>query len=218
MQEFFDISIPIHENMLVYPDDPAVRARPHARIQDGDDANVTALEIGSHTGTHVDAASHFIDGGQTVDELPLDRLIGPVLVVHLSPNVKAIGADELRAVGLGGEKRVLLKTRNAELLGRDEFSEEFAYLTGDGARYLVEAGVELVGLDYLSVEAFDAEEPEAHRTLLDREVVIVEGVDLREVPEGRYELLCLPLRLAGLDGSPVRAVLRTLNGKGKGPR
>lgn len=211
MPRFYDITLPIAEGMLTYPDDPDVSVRAHSRIADGDDANVTALGLGSHTGTHLDAASHFIDGGQTVDRLPLERLVGSVLVVHMPSDVTAIGVEELRGAGLDGATRVLLRTRNAELLGGDEFSEDFAHLTGDGARYLVDAGVELVGIDYLSVEAFGAEEPIAHRVLLEREVVIVEGVDLREVPAGRYELLCLPLRLAGLDGAPVRAVLRTLD-------
>jgi arylformamidase len=214
MARFYDITLPIVEGMLTYPDDPGVSVRPHSRIADGDDANVTALAFGSHTGTHVDAASHFVDGGQTVDRLPLERLVGPVLVVHMPANVTAMGPDELRGAGLDGATRVLLRTRNAALLNGDEFSEDFAYLTGDGARYLVDAGVELVGIDYLSVEAFDAEEPVAHRVLLEREVVILEGVDLREVPAGRYELLCLPLKLAGLDGAPVRAVLRTLDPAG----
>ncbi len=210
MARFYDISLPITDDMIVFPDDPPVDVRPHSRIQDGDDANVTRLALGTHTGTHVDAASHFMDGAQTVDALPLARLIGPARVVRIPDEVKAIGPDELRDAGVGEDDRVLLRTRNGDLLGRDEFSEEFAYLTGAGAEFLVDSGVELVAIDYLSVEAFDAEEPVAHHKLLEREVVIVEGVDLREVPPGRYELICLPLRLAGLDGSPVRAVLRAL--------
>jgi arylformamidase len=209
MGRFYDITLPITRELIVYPDDPEVSIEPHSRIDDGDDANVTRLAFGSHTGTHVDAARHFIPDGQSVDELPLDRLIGPVLVLHVPPDVTAVGADDLREAGLGGATRVLLRTRNAELLGRPEFQQDFAHLTGDAARYLVESGVELLGVDYLSVEAFDAEEPVVHRTLLEREVVILEGLDLREVPAGQYELICLPLRLAGLDGAPVRAVLRT---------
>jgi arylformamidase len=210
MRKLYDITLPIEEGMIAYPGNPETRLRPHSRIADGDDANVTELSFGSHTGTHVDAALHFIDGGQAVDELPLDTLIGEAVVVELPQDVKAIGAAELEAAGLGGAERVLLRTRNSELLGRDEFSEDFAYLTGDGAEYLVERGVRLVALDYLSVEAFDAEEPVAHETLLKREVVVVEGVDLRNVPAGRYELMCLPLKVKGIDGAPLRAVLREI--------
>lgn len=208
MHRYYDISLPVRDGMVTFPDDPDVRVRPHSRIADGEDANVTALELGSHTGTHVDAPSHFFDGARTVDRLDLDRLNGSARVVRIPDEVMAIGESELRAAGIEGETRLLLRTRNGELLDRDGFVEEFVHLTPDGARYLVAAGVELVGIDYLSVEAFDAEEPEAHRVLLEQEVVIVEGVDLRDVPDGRYDLLCLPLRLAGLDGAPVRAVLR----------
>jgi arylformamidase len=214
MARIHDITLPIEEGMILYPGNPQTRVRPHERIADGDDANVTELTLGSHTGTHVDAARHFVDGGQPVDELPLDRLIGPARVARIPDDVTAIGARELRDAGVEGEARVLLRTRNGALLGRDEFSEDFAYLTGEGAAYLVDAGVRLVGIDYLSIEGFDAEEPEAHRTLLEREVVVLEGLDLREVPEGRYELLCLPLRIRGIDGAPMRAVLRTLEDGG----
>jgi arylformamidase len=212
MTRFYDITLPIAEGMLVYPDDPDVRVRPYSRIADGEDANVTELAFGSHTGTHVDAARHFIDGAQAVDALPLERLIGPARVVQIPRDVRAIGARELREAGIDGERRVLLKTRNEVLLDRSDFQKDFAYLTGDGARYLLDAGVQLVGIDYLSVEAFDADEPVAHRALLEQEVIIVEGVDLRDVPPGRYELVCLPLRVTGIDGAPVRAVLRTLEG------
>jgi arylformamidase len=211
MSRFYDITLPIRPDMITYPDNPPVRVDPHTRIAHGDDANVTELAFGSHTGTHVDAAHHFVDGAQTVDALPLERLIGPAIVVEIPRDVTKIGAAELRAAGIDGETRVLLKTRNGELLGRDRFDEGFVHITGDGAHFLVERGVELVALDYLSIEAFDADEPEAHRTLLEKEVVVVEGVDLREAPPGRYELLCLPLKIAGGDGAPVRAVLRTID-------
>jgi arylformamidase len=212
MARLYDVTLAIHEDMITYPDNPPTRIRAHSSLDDGDPANVTELRFGSHTGTHLDAARHFVDGGQPVDELPLDRLIGPALVAEIPGDVKAIGPAELRAAGIGGEQRVLLKTRNSELLQESEFREDFSYVTGDGAAFLLEAGVQLVGIDYLSIEAFDADEPAAHRTLLKREVIIVEGLDLREVPAGRYELLCLPLKIRGIDGAPVRAVLRTMDG------
>jgi arylformamidase len=209
MSTLYDITLPIHEGMITYPGSPPTRVRPHSSIAAGDDANVTELSFGSHTGTHVDAAHHFIDGGETVDELPLDRLIGAARVVELPADVTAIGAAELRAAGLEDATRVLLKTRNGELLGRNDFAEDFAHLTADGAQYLVGAGVQLVGIDYLSVEAFDAEEPAAHRILLERRIIVVEGLDLRAVPAGPCELICLPLKIAGIDGAPLRAVLRS---------
>lgn len=211
MARLHDVTMPITEGMITYPGNPTTRVDPHSSLEDGEDANVTKLTFGSHTGTHVDAAHHFIEGGQTVDELPLDLLIGPARVYVLPDDVSAIGADALRAAGVQGEERVLLKTRNSALLGRDEFEEDFAHLTGDGAEYLLEQGVRLVAIDYLSIEAFDADEPAAHRTLLEREVIVLEGVDLRRVDAGRYELICLPLKVAGIDGSPARVVLRSVD-------
>jgi arylformamidase len=209
MPRLFDITLPISERLITYPGSPPTRLLPHDRIADGSPANVTELRFGSHTGTHVDAAHHFIDGGQTVDELPLDVLIGAAEVLRIDDAVTAIGAAELEAAGAGaGAERVLLRTRNSALLGRREFEKDFAYISGDGARFLVGVGVRLVAIDYLSVEAFDADEPVAHRTLLQHEIVVVEGVDLRGVPPGRYELICLPLKVSGIDGAPVRAVLR----------
>jgi arylformamidase len=208
MARLYDITLPIEEGMISYPGNPPTQLRPHSRIAHGDDANVTSLAFGSHTGTHVDAARHFIDGGQAVDELPLELLIGEALVVELPREVTAIGREELTAAGVTGAERVLLSTRNGDLLGRREFTEDFAHITADGAEHLVAAGVRLVGIDYLSVEKFGAEEPDAHRTLLEREVIVVEGLDLRGVPAGRYELFCLPLRIRGIDGAPLRAVLR----------
>jgi arylformamidase len=208
MTRFHDLSLPISERLITYPGDPPIELAPHARIADGDDANVTRLSFGSHTGTHVDAPLHFIDGARAVDELPLEVLIGPALVAEFDRGISGIGEEELREAGIDGETRLLLKTRNRELLEGDSFREDFTYLTGAGADYLLRAGVQLVGIDYLSIEEFGAEEPVAHRKLLEREVVIIEGLDLRGIPAGRYELICLPLRMAGLDGAPARVVLR----------
>lgn len=210
MPRFYDITLPVVGTMITYPGDPPIRITPHARIADGEDANVTELCFGSHTGTHVDAPRHFIDGASPVDELSLEDLIGTAVVVEIPDSVQSIGPAELEAAGPDGATRVLLKTRNSALLGAAAFEPDFAYLTGAGADYLVDAGVRLVGIDYLSIEEFEAADAPAHRALLGAGVIIVEGVDLREVAAGRYELICLPLRLAGLDGSPVRAVLRVL--------
>jgi arylformamidase len=208
MPRYHDISLPVSERLVTWPGDPEIRLPAHARIAAGDDVNVTVLNMGSHTGTHVDAPLHFIDGARPVDELPLDILIGPARVVEFDRGITAIGADELKEAGVHGEERLLLKTRNRDLLDDDAFREDFTYLTESGARHLLEAGTKLVAIDYLSIEAFDADEPVAHRTLLERDVIIVEGVDLRGVPAGHYELICLPLRLEGLDGAPARVVLR----------
>ena len=210
MTRTYDITLDIHEGMIAYPGNPPVGVRPHEQIADGAAANVTALAFGSHTGTHVDAARHFIDGGQPVEQLPLDILIGPATVLAVPEDVTAIDSDVLARAGLDGATRVLLRTRNSRLLREPAFREDFAYLTGDGAAFLVAGGVRLVGMDYLSIEAFDADEPRAHETLLHDEVIVVEGLDLNDMPAGRYELICLPLRVRGIDGAPARVVLREM--------
>jgi arylformamidase len=208
MSKLYDVSLPISEQLVTYPGDPGIELRPHSRISAGDDANITTLRFGSHTGTHMDAPHHFVDGGATIDEIPLDVLIGPAVVARIADDVRMIGRAELEAIDVRSAPRLLLRTRGSELLSHPGFRNDFPYLNADGARYLVEAGARLVGIDYLSIEEFDAEEPVAHRILLGAGVVILEGVDLRQVPPGPYELICLPLRLAGGDGAPARVVLR----------
>ena len=207
MRRIYDISLPVATGGVTYPGSPEIRIWHEQAIAHGDAANVSALSFGSHTATHVDAPRHFIDGGRAVDELALERLIGPALVCEFADHVMAIGEAELRKHDLGDRRRVLLKTRNSALLGSREFVPDFTYLAPDGAEYLVRRGVELVGIDYLSIERFGADAPRTHRALLERDIVIVEGLDLRRIPPGEYELICLPLKLAGLDGAPARAVL-----------
>jgi arylformamidase len=203
----YDISMPIRSGGLIYPGDPEIRIEAHRSIASGDPANVSVLTLGSHSGTHVDAPSHFLESGGTVDELAVERLVGPAVVLNLLGDTPEIGAAELVAHDLRGCRRVLLRTRNSALLRRGEFSREYRALAPDGAAYLADGGVELVGIDYLSVERFDSDIYPVHHLLLERGVVIVEGLDLSEVPPGVYQLVCLPLRLAKLDGAPARAVL-----------
>jgi arylformamidase len=203
-----DVSVPIVDGGVVYPGDPPIRIRAHSSIERGDPANVSALELGSHTGTHIDAPRHFFAHRSAVDAIPLERLIGPAVVLHIPPDVEAIGERELRARDLRGAQRVLFRTRNsARWKTNSQFTPEYAYLAPEGAEYLLRQGVELVGIDYLSIERFNSEDYAVHRALLERNVVIVEGLDLSAVAEGEYQLICLPLRLAGLDGAPARAVL-----------
>ena len=207
MARIYDISVPIADGGVVYPGNPEIRISYQQALAKGNGANVSAIAFGSHTGTHVDAAKHFFDDGQPVDEIPLERLIGPALLVAFPDDVRAVGAAHLKAHGLGGHRRVLLKTRNSALLTRREFAPDYTYLAPDGAEYLVGLGVHLVGVDYYSVEEFHSGHHRTHRALLGRNVVIVEGLNLTAPAPGVYQFICLPLRLAGLDGSPARAVL-----------
>ena len=207
MPRIHDISLPIAHGGLVYPGNPPIEITAQQAVARGGSSNVSALAFGSHTGTHVDAAKHFFDDGQTVDALPLERLIGRAVVVEVAPDVDAVAAELLRAAPLAGHTRVLIKTRNSGYNTEPAFRRDYTYLAPDGAEYLADQGVVLVGVDYLSVEQFHSGHHRTHRTLLAREVVIVEGLALAAVPAGEYQLICLPLRLAGLDGAPARAVL-----------
>jgi arylformamidase len=205
----WDVSVPVRHGGLVYPGNPPISITPVQSIARGDTANVSRIDLGSHTGTHVDAPLHFMDGGAGVDELPLDVLIGPARLIAFGDEVLAVGEAELRRHDLSGVTRLLIKTRNSAWLasGTPEFHPDFTHVAPDGAEYLVSLGVRLVGVDYLSVEQFHSPHHRTHKTLLENSVVIVEGLVLTEPPPGDYELYCLPTLLAGLDGAPARAVL-----------
>ncbi|HEU6443564.1 MAG TPA: cyclase family protein [Gaiellaceae bacterium] len=195
--EIIDVSVPLREGMVTYPGDPVVELERAASIAEGSPVNLTRIDFGLHSGTHVDAPVHFLDGAEGIDQVPLDALIGPCEVVE-APDL----TRESVARAPEGVERVLFKTPNSELWASDEFAEDFARLDGEAARLLVERGVRLVGVDYLSVG-----DEAAHHALLEAGVVPVEGLDLRGVEPGRYELVCLPLRVVGADGAPARAVL-----------
>jgi arylformamidase len=205
----YDISVPIRSGGVIYPGNPAISITAQQAISQGAGANVSRLDFGSHSGTHVDAPKHFFDDGAGVDALPLDVLMGPARLIAFADTVMSVGEAELRAHDLHGVTRLLMRTRNSDWLasGTTEFHRDYTYLAPDGAEYLVGLGVRLVGVDYLSVEQFRSGHHRTHRTLLTAGVVIVEGLVLSEPSPGDYELCCLPLRLAGLDGAPARAVL-----------
>lgn len=207
MTRWRDVTLPVAPGMIHYPGNPPVRIEPHSEIRHGASANVSLLSFGSHTGTHVDAPRHFDDDAAGVDALPLDVLIGPAVVLEIAAGVRAVGAAELARHDLLGRSRVLLKTGNSQLDPRGDFERDYAYLAPDGAEWLVERGVRLVGTDYLSIEQFRSGHHRTHRTLFAAGVVIVEGLALGGVRAGPCGLICLPLRLEGLDGAPARVVL-----------
>ena len=204
---FFDISLPIREGMIVYEGDPDIAVTSALALERGDPANVSTLRLGSHTGTHMDAPLHFIAGAPGIDALPLEVLIGPALVAEITAD-RVIEPRHLEGIPLERHPRLLLKTSNSALWDRPTFAREYVALSLAAARLLIERGVKLIGVDYLSVEAFGAEGHPVHRALLGAGLVILEGLDFRAVTPGEYELYCLPLRIAGGDGAPCRAVLR----------
>jgi arylformamidase len=202
----YDVTMTLTGDLPTFPGEPGVTLEPVHRIANGDPANVSKLSMGTHTGTHLDAPLHFFDGAPTVADLPLDALIGPALVVDIQL-ADTIRAHDLERIDLpSGIQRVLFKTRNSALLRQSQFSRDFVSIDPSAAHWLVERGVRLVGVDYLSAEQFGRTPAETHLTLLGAGVVIVEGLDLLDVPVGQYDLICLPLKLPA-DGCPVRALL-----------
>jgi arylformamidase len=199
-----DITVPIRADMPIYAGDPDVEIERASSIADGGHANVSKLSMGVHTGTHVDAPVHFIEGAPGMESVSLEALCGPAVVVDgTSISGDSIAESDLEAIEIPeGAERVLLKTRNSELWNQKEFTRDFLRLDGSGARFVVSRGIRTIGIDYLSVG-----DHEAHRELLGAGVVPVEGLDLREIEPGEYTFVCLPLDLVGSDGAPARAIL-----------
>ena len=205
----YDVSLPIRTGGAIYPGNPPIAVTSFSSMARGDSSDVSLISFGSHTATHVDAPSHMEPGGPTLDAVPLSALLGPAIVVHIADDVRAVGERELRAANLGDHVRVLLRTRNsARFAVTNLFETDYTFLAPDGADYLVSRGTVCVGIDALSIEQFHSGHHRTHHALLRRGIAIIEGLALAAVPAGEYELLCLPLRIAGVDGAPARVVLR----------
>jgi len=204
----YDISLSISPDLPTWPGDPPIVLERVDKIEEGANNNVSRLDMSVHTGTHVDAPFHFLPDGKTVEQLKLNQLTGRVYVLNL-PDADLITEAVLEKAQIPPRtRRVLFKTRNSEYWARQErsFQTEFVALSPDGAHYLVQRGVKLVGVDYLSVAPYKQSKL-THEILLKAGVVVVEGLDLSEVSQGRYTLFCLPLKLVGSDGAPARAIL-----------
>jgi arylformamidase len=207
MAKLIDATVPLSSGVPTFPGDPRYQMTFAHRISEGKPYNVAHIDLGVHSGTHVDAPFHFLAEGATVEQLPLEILMGPARVLEI-PVPDAIDRFDLERVDLRGTVRLLFKTRNSGTLRRPDFREDFVHLTESAARHLVEVGVMLVGIDYLSVEKFGSTDFPVHHVLLGAGVVIVEGLDLSDAEPGEYDMACLPLRLVGADGAPARVVLR----------
>lgn len=209
MRKIIDITAPLAEGLPTWPGDRSLQLEQSSSLAAGDRVNVSVLTCGVHTGTHVDAPVHFLRDGYGVDGIPLDRMMGPARVVEVTNagEIDSVHLDRLEIPR--GTKRLLVRTDNSVLrrLRNPVFDDQFVALTPDAARWLADFGVELIGVDYLSVQRFQDPEPTTHEVLLSAGIVILEGVDLGGVAVGEYELVCLPLRLVGCDGAPARAVL-----------
>lgn len=206
----YDISLTISPELPVWPGDPAIVLERVASMEAGDEANVTFLKMSAHVGTHVDAPFHFLGGDTpTVEKLSLNVLIGRAYVLEIPPEADRIEAALLSRMNIPARtRRILFKTRNSQLWAKGEsaFQTDFVALTEDAAHFLVERGIRLVGVDYLSVAPYSAGTP-VHQILLRAGVVLLEGLNLSQVSPGRYSLYCLPLKIQGADGAPARAIL-----------
>jgi len=210
MTLIIDISVPISNQIVTWPGDSAVVIHKTADVCCGDEATVSRLDLGSHTGTHVDAVSHFKSGGATLDEMDLSVYIGPASVVDVGV-ADVIDLATLEKYDWTNVTRVLFKTKNSQTQWwKEPFNERFVHLTIDGAQFLTAQGVQLIGVDYLSVEGYGSPGAPVHHHLLAHNVHIVEGLYLADVTPGPYELICLPLKIYQGDGAPARVVLRSL--------
>ncbi|MBI2906096.1 MAG: cyclase family protein [Chloroflexi bacterium] len=205
--KFYDISIPLSPRTPTFPGDTGVSVDPFHRLSWGDGYDSSQLTLSTHSGTHIDPPAHLLPEGATIDQLPLDALMGKAWVAQIASPV-SISAVDLAAAGIpAGTERLLLKTRNSDLWERPGFQSDFVHLEPGGATWIANAGIRLVGVDYLTLDRLDAPTPETHLILLQRGIIIVEGLDLRPVAPGPYTLACLPLRIERGDGAPARAVL-----------
>ena len=200
--KWLDVSVPIYAGMVHFPDNPAIEIDTITHVDRGDLCTVSRLTMGSHTGTHIDAPIHFLPGGSGAEKVPLEHLMGPARVIEIK-DPDAIKAAELRVHNLGVGERLLFKTSNSERWKNSQFVRDSVSIAEDAASYLASLNTLAVGIDYLSAGG-----PETHRTLLRAGVVIVEGLNLTGISQGRYELLCLPLKILGGDGAPARVLLR----------
>ncbi len=204
----YDATMPMHKGMITFPGDPPFEMEPFFLRSKGDAFDLARLSMGTHLGTHVDPPAHYLDGGITVDRVPLDRLVGPGIVLDMTGR-KKVDRAALEDSDLGDHTRILLKTDNSGRLLESTFHEDYVHLTKDGAAYLVERGVLTVGIDYLSIERYGNSGAPVHITLLKAGVLIVEGAYLLHVPAGPCEIFCLPLKIRGADGAPSRVIIRT---------
>jgi arylformamidase len=207
--EWIDVTLDIKSGMLHWPGDPPVILERVHDMRQGDEVNLSRITMGVHSGTHVDAPVHFIKEGTGIDVIPIETLVGPARVLEMTARA-GIAAKDLAGQGVAKGERILLKTGNSaeRLLHMDAFTEEFVHLSESGAKYLVSAGVKVVGIDYLSIGGYKIDGRTVHRMLLAAGIAVIEGLDLSNVAPGHYDMVCLPMKISGSDGAPARVILR----------
>jgi len=209
-KQWIDISVPLKSGMVTWPSDPEVIIDRISDIEKGDKVNLSQLSLGSHTGTHMDAPLHFLRDGEGIDKIPLPALVGPARVIGIKDPI-SVKPDELIPHQIEGGELILFKTHNSDRnWATMSFLEDFVFLSTDAAHFLAERKVRVVGVDYLSVGGYKKNGYEVHRALLKAGIWIIEGLDLSQVQPGRYELICLPIKIVDGDGAPARAILRSI--------
>ncbi len=204
------MSVGLRDGMVHWPDNPPVRIARFFDIKKGDPCNVSEISLGVHTGTHMDAPIHFMESGAGIDKMPLTAVMGPARIIGIKDR-ESIKPEELRAHRIRRGERILFKTRNSTRVWRTKsFVEDFVYLSSDGARYLADRGIRTVGVDYLSIGGIN-NGPECHKSILKAGIWVIEGLDLSKVTPGRYQLICLPLKVVDGDGAPARAIVKPMN-------
>jgi arylformamidase len=205
---WIDVSVTLRAGMVHWPGDTPFSRGSNLSLAKGDECNLSQMTASCHTGTHMDAPLHFVEGGAAIDAIPLEAVIGPARVIAIE-DPDSIGVAELQKHNIAAGERVLFRTRNSDIVSKsDEFQEEFVHIPHDAARYLASLRVLTIGVDYLSVGGYQTDGAETHRALLGAGIWIIEGLNLAGVAPGDYDLVCLPLKLAGADGAPARAALR----------
>ncbi|MBI4302747.1 MAG: cyclase family protein [Chloroflexi bacterium] len=205
---WIDISVPLHDEMVHWPTDPPVKVERVSDMERGDRLTLSRLSMGSHTGTHIDAPLHFVRQGDGVDLMPVDACVGRARVIQIN-DAESIRIDELVPQQIHRGERLLFKTRNSSYAWQNnKFVEDFVFMSREAANFLAALKVRMVGIDYLSVGGFKRDGSEVHRALLEAGIWIIEGLDLSQVEPGKFDLICLPIRIAGGDGAPARAIVR----------
>jgi arylformamidase len=205
--KLIDVTVPLDASLPTYPNNTPFSLEPIKRVARGDSSNVSTLHMSAHSGTHVDAPRHFFDDGTGTEALPLEMLIGRTRVIEVTSRA-GIAAEDLSAIDLSEDVRLLIKTHNSRLWTSPDFHTDYVGVTESGARHLVDRGIKVVGVDYLSIEQFRKPGAPAHHVLLGAGTIVIEGLNLLDVDPGVYEMYCLPLRIVGADGAPARVVLR----------
>ncbi len=207
---WIDISIPFRNGMPSWPGEPSFQIKQVSAIERGDLANVSLVSMSVHTGTHMDPPLHFIPGRESIDNMPLEATVGPARVIQIEDTI-SIKPEELQKYRIRRGERILFKTRNSTRCWKtDKFIEDYVFISKEAAQFLAKRGVRAVGIDYLSVGGFKNEMVEPHETLLGAGIWVIEGLNLSQVPPGRYELICLPLKIEGGNGSPARAIIKPI--------